>query len=139
MKPDSHPTVSRQAANTCFASWLGSYWSHGSMKELRALGPLQTIRTISMNKGVVYIRVSDDDQVNGMSPDFQRADCLALAKKQEVDAVEVFQDDGESAKFMDRPQLLALLEYCRKHQPTIKTLIVWKLDRLSRIQEDYYY
>lgn len=92
-----------------------------------------------MSRGVIYVRVSSDEQVKGMSLDFQKQDCLAYAQKKGITIERVFAEEGESAKFADRPELIGLLEYCRKHRQLIDSMIVWKLDRLSRNQLDYYY
>jgi len=88
---------------------------------------------------VIYVRVSSDEQVKGMSLEFQKADCLAYAQSRGFTVDRVFEDRGESAKFANRPALLELLEYSRKHRKSLGALIVWKLDRLARNQLDYYY
>lgn len=90
-------------------------------------------------RGIIYTRVSSDEQVKGMSLDFQRDDCIRYAKEKDIELIEIFEERGESAKFADRPELIKLLEYCRKHKRSIQALIVWKLDRLSRNQMDYYF
>lgn len=87
----------------------------------------------------MYVRVSSDEQVKGMSLDFQKQDCLAYAGKKRLEIERVYEERGESAKFADRPELIKLLDYCQKHGRRIDALIVWKLDRLSRNQLDYYY
>lgn len=92
-----------------------------------------------MTRAVIYVRVSSDEQVKGMSLDFQKQDCLAYAKKKNLDIECLYEERGESAKFADRPELIKLLDYCQKHSRRVDALIVWKLDRLSRNQLDYYY
>jgi len=92
-----------------------------------------------MPRCVIYIRVSSDEQVKGMSLDFQKADCLAYAQSRGFTVDRIFEDRGESAKFANRPALLELLDYGRKHRKSVGALIVWKLDRLARNQLDYYY
>jgi len=49
----------------------------------------------------------------------------------------VFEEEGESAKFRDRTQLLKLLDYCRTRRD-IEALIVWKVDRFARNVEDHF-
>src|SRR5439155_22233872 len=90
-------------------------------------------------QGVIYTRVSSDEQIKGMSLGFQREDCLRYAKERDMSVARFFEERGESAKVADRPELLNLLDYCKKHKGTIDALILWKLDRLSRNQMDYYY
>lgn len=90
-------------------------------------------------KAVIYTRVSSDEQIDGTSLAFQREDCLRYAQENEFAVVEVFEERGESAKFADRPQLQRLLAFCKERGRSLDALIVWKLDRLSRNQMDYYY
>src|SRR5690242_16979610 len=89
--------------------------------------------------GVIYTRVSSDEQVNGMSLQFQQDDCLRYARDKHIEVEAVFEERGESAKFANRPELLRLLEYCKRNKGRLKSFIVWKLDRLSRNQMDYYF
>src|SRR5690349_4393851 len=90
-------------------------------------------------QGVIYTRDSSDEQAKGMAFDVQREDCLDYEKRKRSTELDVFEEKGESAKFADRPELLRLVDYCKKHKGTINALIVWKLDRLSRNQMDYYF
>jgi DNA invertase Pin-like site-specific DNA recombinase len=90
-------------------------------------------------QGVIYTRVSSDEQVKGMSLEFQREDCLRYAQEKNISIAKLYEERGESAKFTDRPELLNLLDYCKKNKGKIHVLIVWKLDRLSRNQMDYYF
>ena len=88
---------------------------------------------------IIYTRVSSDEQVEGTSLDFQREDCLRYAQNKGMAVVAMFEERGESAKFADRPQLQELMRQCAARKRKIDALIVWKLDRLSRNQMDYYY
>ena len=90
-------------------------------------------------QGIIYTRVSSDEQIKGMSLEFQREDCLKYACSKGIDVAAVFEERGESAKFADRPELLKLLDHCKKNKGRINSVIVWKLDRLSRNQMDYYF
>lgn len=83
---------------------------------------------------VAYIRVSTDEQVNGTSLDSQKKACeeYAKAKGYKLPAANIFREEGESAKIMDRPQLLRMLEFCRVNKGKISHCIVWKVDRLAR-------
>lgn len=90
-------------------------------------------------QAVIYTRVSSDEQVNGMSLEFQREDCIRYAAAKGITVSKIFEEKGESAKFADRPELLELLDYCLRNRGRLKVLIVWKIDRLSRVQMDYYF
>ena len=88
---------------------------------------------------VAYVRVSTEEQVRGTSLDMQQKACLDFAKAQgwKLSKENVFRDEGESAKAMNRPQLLAMLEHCRKNKGKISKCIVWKLDRFARNSDDH--
>lgn len=88
---------------------------------------------------IAYIRVSTDEQVNGTSLDSQHKACLDYAKSKGWDLPEenIFREEGESAKIMDRPELLRLLDYCRNNKGKITHCIVWKVDRLARNLENH--
>jgi DNA invertase Pin-like site-specific DNA recombinase len=87
---------------------------------------------------VIYCRVSSKDQIDGTSLESQEASCREYAAKHRLTAVHAFIEQGESAKFADRPQLLALLDYCKNKAHAVSTLIVWKFDRFARNVEDHF-
>jgi site-specific DNA recombinase len=88
---------------------------------------------------VAYVRVSTDEQVQGTSLDMQQKACFDFAKAQgwKLPKDNIFRDEGESAKAANRPQLLAMLEYCRRHKGSVEKCIVWKLDRFARNSDDH--
>ncbi len=87
-------------------------------------------------KAVGYVRVSTEDQAReGFSLGAQRAKVEAYAMVADLDLVEVFSDEGISAKRVDnRPGLQAALEALRSGRAT--AIVVVKLDRLSRRTRD---
>src|SRR4051812_17049174 len=100
---------------------------HASVKRSQIHIPMATNH---MN-GVIYIRVSTKEQVEGTSLTTQRDACLQYAATHKITIEKVFEEQGESAKFRDRTQLLALIDFCRTRK-SIQALIVWKLDRFAR-------
>lgn len=90
-------------------------------------------------ESVAYIRVSTDEQVRGTSLSMQEKQCLEFAKANgwKLRVENVFRDEGESAKAMNRPQLLAMLDFCRKNKGKFDRCIVWKLDRFARNSDDH--
>ncbi len=93
-----------------------------------------------MKNCVIYTRVSTTEQAqNGFSLKRQLEDCKNFAKNQGYHVMNVFEERGESAKTTDRTELKALMEYCSANKITIDALVLWKIDRLSRNMEDYYY
>jgi site-specific DNA recombinase len=88
--------------------------------------------------GVIYCRVSSKEQTEGTSLEFQESACREYAQKHGINILRVFVERGESAKFADRTQLLALIDYCRAQRGRVGNVIVWKLDRFSRNVSDHF-
>ena len=90
-----------------------------------------------MSKGIIYYRVSTEDQAqNGVSLEQQKNYCLEYAKNHEIEIIKLFHDDGVSAKTTNRKGLQELLSYCQKNYKNIDSVIVYKIDRLSRNVKD---
>lgn len=87
---------------------------------------------------VIYCRVSSKEQVGGTSLESQELACREYAARNRMEAVKVFVERGESAKFADRTQLLELLAFCRNRGNAIDCLLVWKVDRLARNVGDHF-
>ena len=49
-------------------------------------------------KGIIYVRVSSEEQVKGTSLDEQKRACRDYCKSNGIELVEVFCEEGESAK-----------------------------------------
>lgn len=85
-----------------------------------------------MKKAALYIRVSTQEQTEGYSIDAQRESLVAYAKARGIKIHDVFVDPGYSGSNLNRPgiqQLISELDF-------FDTVIVAKLDRLSRSQKD---
>lgn len=75
------------------------------------------------------LRVSTEDQIEH-SPEAQRQRCGQYAKVHDLGPIQFLSDEGFSGKNLDRPamqQLIGLIE-----SGEVASLIVWRLDRLSR-------
>ncbi len=91
-----------------------------------------------MQKGIIYYRVSTEDQAqNGVSLEQQKKACLEYALNHDIEIVKLFHDDGVSAKTVNRKGLQELLSYCSKNYKNLDSVIVYKIDRLSRNVKDY--
>lgn len=91
-------------------------------------------------KGVIYTRVSSDEQIEGTSLDSQEALCRAYCTQKGIEVVGLFREEGESAKDLslkNRSQFLAALEFCRAAKD-IGAFIVFKVDRFARSTEDHF-
>ena len=87
---------------------------------------------------VIYCRVSSKEQIEGTSLGTQEAACRDYAQSKEMRVLKVFVEQGESAKFADRTQLLELIDFIRLSKDKVDTLLVWKIDRFARNIADHY-
>lgn len=92
-------------------------------------------------KGIIYIRVSSDEQVKGTSLEFQEELCRKYCEQKGIEIVDVFREEGESAKDLslnNRKKFLGALEFCRKNKNQIDAFIVLRVDRFARNTEDHF-
>ncbi len=85
----------------------------------------------------LYVRVSTDMQVEGYSIDEQLERLRMYCKAHGWAVYNEYVDPGFSGASIDRPALLKLLRDVREHK--LDTVLVYKLDRLSRSQKDTLY
>src|SRR3989344_4464049 len=89
-------------------------------------------------KGIIYTRVSSDEQVKGTSLETQKDACIQYCKDKGIEVEMIFCEEGESAKTIDRKEFLSAIDYCRKNTGKIEAFVVWKLDRFSRNAEAHF-
>ncbi|MCX6168702.1 MAG: recombinase family protein [Ignavibacteriales bacterium] len=92
-------------------------------------------------KGIIYTRVSSDEQVNGTSLEFQEELCRKYGEQKNIEIVEIYREEGESAKDLslnNREKFLEALEYCRRNKNQIDAFIVLRVDRFARNTEDHF-
>ena len=90
-----------------------------------------------MANAVIYCRVSDPKQIDNTSLGSQESTCRVFAQKKGYEISKIFIEKGESAKTRDRTELIQLMSYATKHKGKIQALIVYKVDRIARNQEDH--
>ena len=99
---------------------------------------LQTKTPADAGKAVIYLRVSTDEQVDNYSMETQESICKKEAERKNHEIMQIFREEGRSAKTIaGRPALVEMLEFCRKHKKEISTVIIYRLDRISRQTADY--
>ncbi len=86
---------------------------------------------------VIYVRVSSKEQVLGFSLDSQEKICRDFSKKSEHRVLQVYREEGESAKTADRTELKKMMRFCEKNKRQIGRVVIYKVDRLSRVVSDY--
>jgi DNA invertase Pin-like site-specific DNA recombinase len=83
-----------------------------------------------------YVRVSTDGQAeSGAGLAAQRSAIRSECQRRGWDLAAVYEDAGESAKSLNRPQLAQALEALARGDASV--LVVGKLDRLSRSVADF--
>ena len=93
---------------------------------------------MSSNKGIIYCRVSSQEQVQGTSLENQKEACLNYANSKGIEIAKVFIEKGESATAANRTELIKTLDFCKEHKGEINAFIVWKIDRFARNTVDHY-
>ena len=89
-------------------------------------------------RAIIYLRVSTEEQVENFSLDTQEEICRKEADKKGFQIVDIFREEGRSAKnITGRPVLINLLEYCRRNKNKVQAVFVYRLDRVSRQTADY--
>ena len=90
-------------------------------------------------RAIAYTRVSSQRQVDeGNSLSVQKKHILEYAEKNGFEIMKIFEERGESAKNTDRTQLQAMLKFMAENHRNIDALVIYKVDRLARNNEDYY-
>lgn len=87
-----------------------------------------------MIKGACYVRVSTDNQLENYSIEEQTDRLKAYCKAKDIQIVKIYTDGGYSGGNINRPALQQMLQDIGKG--LIDSVIVYKLDRLSRSQKD---
>lgn len=89
-------------------------------------------------KGIIYCRVSSQEQVHGTSLDSQQKACVEYAEARGIKIENVFIEKGESATAANRTELIKALDFCRVFKGQIGAFIVWKIDRFARNPTDHF-
>lgn len=87
-----------------------------------------------MKKVACYIRVSTENQLENYSIEEQSDRLKAYCKAKDYTIYNIYTDGGYSGGNTNRPALRAMLEDLHHH--AFDTVVVYKLDRLSRSQKD---
>lgn len=87
------------------------------------------------SKAALYVRVSTDAQYEeGYSVDAQKEKLAAYCKIKDIEDYDFYIDGGWSGSNIKRPEMERMIEDIKANK--ISTVIVYKLDRLSRSQKD---
>ena len=93
---------------------------------------------MTMHKVAIYVRVSTTSQVDeGYSIDEQKAKLTSYCDIKDWNIYEIYTDGGFSGSNTERPALEQLIRDAKRR--LFDTVLVYKLDRLSRSQKDTLY
>ena len=93
---------------------------------------------ITTNKVAIYVRVSTTSQAEeGYSIEEQRDKLEAYCKIKDWSVYDVYTDGGFSGSNTNRPAIERLIKDAKNKK--FDTILVYKLDRLSRSQKDTLY
>lgn len=95
------------------------------------------IRKEAKKVDVIYVRVSSKEQVLGFSLDSQEKVCKEFSERSGHAVLRIFREEGESAKTADRTELQKMMLFCEKNKKQIGRIVVYKVDRFSRLVSDY--
>jgi site-specific DNA recombinase len=91
-----------------------------------------------MKKGIIYVRVSTDEQANtGYSLEYQQERLIKECEYRGDKVLRVFREDY-SAKDFNRPEFNKLLEYVKSHKSEVDFILFTRWDRFSRNSEEAY-
>ena len=90
-------------------------------------------------KGIIYVRVSSEEQVKGTSLENQDELCHAYCKSKGIEVLGIYREEGASAKTAQRAEFLRAIEFCRKNKGKVDAFVVYKVDRFARNTEDHFY
>jgi site-specific DNA recombinase len=87
---------------------------------------------------VGYARVSTDEQaIEGQSLDNQESRIRAYSDSQGWELAEIYREEGQSGKSLDRPELSRMITDLKLERFGI--VLVYKVDRLTRRQKDLWF
>lgn len=104
-------------------------------KRRKVIEPEKMDKEKGPTRAVAYLRVSTEEQARkGISLDFQKSLIKNWAAAKEWELVDIIRDPGSSGKNLKRPGIQQVMKMCREDE--IDTVIIYKLDRLSRRIKD---
>lgn len=93
--------------------------------------------SIKNKRALAYVRISSLRQVNGESPETQKAAIARYAESENIEIIDIYYDEAKSGKNTDRVELQNMLDYASKNRGEIDYVIVYKMNRASRDMESY--
>ena len=92
----------------------------------------------SMAGAVIYSRVSTKEQTENLSLPTQLLACEEYCRREGLEVLARFKEEGESAKTADRTELQRLLTFCRTNKGKVHFVVVFNLTRFARDKYDHF-
>ena len=92
----------------------------------------------AMIGALIYVRVSTKEQTENLSLPTQLRACEEYCRREGLEVLARFKEEGESAKTTDRTELQNLLKYCRTHKGKVHFVVVYNLTRFAREKYDHF-
>lgn len=93
-------------------------------------------------RAILYLRFSDQKQMGGSTIEVQEKIARNACEVEGFDVVDVIKDEAVSAdakKSNVTHRVAHLLEFCEERKGSFEVLVVFKLDRFARSQEQHHY
>jgi site-specific DNA recombinase len=103
---------------------------------LKTPGDGTTLRSVV--GAVIYIRVSTKEQTENLSLPTQLRACEDYCRREGLEVLARFKEEGESAKTADRTELQKLLTFCRTNKGRVHFVVVFNLTRFARDKYDHF-
>src|ERR1700690_2338180 len=87
--------------------------------------------------GIIYCRVSSAEQVQGTSLAMQERLCKEYAEREGIKILNIYIEEGESAKTANRTEFQKALAFCGNKKRPVNFFIVHKIDPFARNQTDH--
>ncbi|MBZ0090372.1 MAG: recombinase family protein, partial [Thermoanaerobaculia bacterium] len=87
---------------------------------------------------VVYLRVSSEEQLSNLSLATQEKACREYCARHGLEVLEVFRDEGVSAKTAARAELQELILFVEGRRRDVTAVVVYQLSRFARNQFDHF-
>ena len=108
-----------------------------SLKILRLLNNMNSNQIETIKKGLIYCRVSDQDQLKGISLKVQRDSCIKWAKSNNFKILGIYVDEAKSGtKTAGRDGLDDAIIHCKTEH--IDAILVIDTDRFARNEVDHF-
>lgn len=87
---------------------------------------------------IIYCRVSTLEQVENLSLKTQERVCREYCEREGYEVLQVFVEQGESAKTANRTQFIKALDFCARKPQGLSYFVVYAVNRFARNQIDHF-